>query len=118
MTDYLSCKGEWEVAEPIALNMELGAIVHELMKITIKEPVPAQLPNLFFPVKLSVLGQPFSGKTTQALRLAEEHGLELIDPEELVQKAVTEAELFDPKPIPPPEGETTGVFADDVRIWR
>lgn len=66
MTDYLASKGEWEVSQPIGLNDPLGGIVDELMRITLKDPVPAELPNLYYPVKLSVLGQPFSGKTTMA----------------------------------------------------
>ena len=71
---------------------------------------PGDLPSLPFPLKLAVVGAPFSGKTRVAQDLAKRHNLKLLDVELLVAEAVKAATEYvaPPPPAPPPpaaEGE-------------
>ena len=71
---------------------------------------PGDLPTLPFPLKLAVVGAPFSGKTSVAQDLAKKHNLKLLDVESLVAEAVQAATEYvaPPPPAPPPpaaEGE-------------
>jgi len=79
-------------------------MINELLKVSTGDPAKPPLPDLSFPVKLAVVGQPFSGKTTLAQQVSGEQGLALIDPVALVTAAVAAADDFVP-PAPPPDAQ-------------
>jgi len=115
LEDYLHCQGEWETKEPIGFNEKEGAIVDEMLKLTISDPEPPVLPDLSFPVKLAVLGRPFSGKTSTAKALAEAHDLALFDPELVVAAAVEAAAAADAPQPPPEEGSAPAEAEAEAR---
>jgi adenylate kinase family enzyme len=67
---------------------------------------------LSFPVKLAVVGHPFSGKTTLAQQVSSEQGLALIDPVALVTAAVAAADDFVPPPPADPQTAAEGGGGD------
>jgi adenylate kinase family enzyme len=106
--DYLDCEGEFkrpgqggEPGLPIGFNLPLGVAVSDLVSTVTPKVLPGDLPDLPFPLRLAVVGAPFSGKTTVAQDLAKRFKLQLLDVEELVQRAVKAAEQYvAPEPIP------------------
>eukprot|EP00854_Cymbomonas_tetramitiformis_P007823 gene7823-9291_t len=114
--DYLKCSGEWALdpSELIGTNVPLGEMVHDLFHITTTDPLPPALPDLEFPIKLCLLGDPFAGKTFVSQKLADHLTLPLLEPEALVATAIEEADRYQKEEIPatpaeeapPPTGET------------
>ena len=124
---YLAYEGEWDegqvqaflpaaeegaaaaAAKPAAEAGDLegpadgglgSALLGALRAASAPESRPA-LPDLsVMPLKLAVVGAPFSGKSTVSLALAEEYGLQVIRPEALVARAI---EASQPKPEPAEE---------------
>ncbi|XP_005100478.1 sperm flagellar protein 2 isoform X2 [Aplysia californica] len=93
--EYKNMNGEWQAPEaseiegPPRNNPVVGHIVQRLFNI-VHPPTPPPPPPEFapFPVRACVLGKVFSGKTSCVKRLAEEHRLEVLVPEQLVHEAV------------------------------
>lgn len=97
VNDWLDCMGEFEREgqPPIAPNPVLGAIVAELDATTRPKVDPAQLPNISdLPLKLAVVGAPFSGKTSAAQELAKRFRLRVLEPEALIDEAVKAADAW------------------------
>ncbi|XP_059172221.1 sperm flagellar protein 2-like isoform X3 [Physella acuta] len=93
--EYKYMTGEWEppavsdIKGPPEENPVVGHIVHRLFAM-VHPPTPPLVPPEFppFPIRACVLGKVFSGKSTVIKRLAEEHRLQVIVPEQLIQEAL------------------------------
>ncbi|EFJ52136.1 hypothetical protein VOLCADRAFT_103155 [Volvox carteri f. nagariensis] len=95
--DYLACTGDWVREQgPIGHDELLGQVVGELA-IQSREPAPQpELPAIEnLPLRLAVVGAPFSGKTTVAQDLARKYRLLLLDPEALVADAMAAAQAHE-----------------------
>ncbi|KRX04379.1 Calponin homology domain [Pseudocohnilembus persalinus] len=75
----------------------LTEIVDNLHPKQEKTQIPQEIPN-YLPLKLSMIGLPFSGKKTLANLLKQKYQLELIDPKQIIQQAHELA-------FPPPEDD-------------
>ncbi|KAL6765964.1 protein associated with central pair microtubule complex [Haematococcus lacustris] len=99
VADWLDCVGEWQREEgeggPIGHNARLAAIVAELDQLAATPPEPLLLPNLAdLPLKLAVVGAPFSGKTTVAQELSKRFKLQVLEPEAMVAEAMAAADKW------------------------
>ncbi len=96
VTDWITCQGEFERdGGAIAPNTALGAVVAEFEQRA--RPQPTHTPAATIqqlPLKLAVIGGPFSGKTTIAHTLANKHRLRVLDPESLVNAAIQAAKAW------------------------
>lgn len=88
-----------------ARSTPAAASLHHLLHHV--APQVHELPNLALPLKLAVIGAPFSGKSAVAVHLADKYGLKYITPEVLVLEAVQAAESYVP-PAPEPPAEEGG----------
>jgi hypothetical protein len=96
----------------ISLTLNLRA-----SQVSTGDPAKPPLPDLSFPVKLALVGQPFSGKTTLAQEVTQSQGLALIDPVALVTAAVAAADDFVP-PVPTDaaaDGAETSAFLSPTK---
>ncbi|KAK6179274.1 hypothetical protein SNE40_011674 [Patella caerulea] len=93
--EYKNMIGEWQTKEGLDVtgpprdNPIVGHIVQRLFNI-VHPPSPPPSPPEFqpFPIKACVLGKVFSGKTTCVQKLAEEHRLQVLCVDVLVDQAV------------------------------
>ena len=84
--------------EAIGFNGPLSAAVHRV-RVHVHAPPPDAAPALDLPVRIAVVGGPFSGKTTLAQGLAESYNAAILDAEVLVNNAVQAAGVYlDPEP--------------------
>lgn len=116
LEDYLLSKGDWTLDEddfrgtsesrppsagvqlvPVydlqdpktVTNTQLEALIEAiLLKANPPPPPPPPPPVPKFPLGIALLGKPYSGKTTQAKRLAERFYLHVISPDELLERAL------------------------------
>ncbi|CAG9461598.1 unnamed protein product [Pedinophyceae sp. YPF-701] len=121
---YLSKQGEWQrgdatarasaaetgsvrAEEPSGAEAEgaaepprtLAGVLHELLEGSVAAdapPLPTPPDLTTMPVKLAVVGAPFSGKSTIAREIAVEHQLAVITPEDVVEAALAAAEAYVP----------------------
>ena len=72
-----------------ATNDLLGNIINSLIEMT-SVPEPVQTTTLVpsVPIKLCLLGKPFSGKKTIGKKLADMYGLTLLSVDELVKESI------------------------------
>lgn len=105
VSDFLLCQGPWEVDPVINHNTEVATVVAEVANATRNSKANADdLPNLDLPLKLAVIGAPFSGKSAVSVHLADKYDLKLLTPEMLVLEAVQAADNYvPPEPAPAPE---------------
>lgn len=75
------------------LNLPLGAAIHDI-RVVAEPPPPDAAPALDLPVRMAVVGGPFTGKTTLAQALAEAQNATVIVPENLVQAALLAAAQY------------------------
>ena len=104
--DYITCSGDFSRSEdqggPIGPNAVLGEAV-SFLEITCNPQVPpSHLPSIPFPIRLAVVGAPFSGKTSVSQELARRFKLQVLDIEVLVDAAVKAAIDYSPNDLPPP----------------
>mmetsp|Transcript_35241 Transcript_35241/g.78424 ORF Transcript_35241/g.78424 Transcript_35241/m.78424 type:complete len:1824 (+) Transcript_35241:146-5617(+) len=96
--DYMECVGEFERPEdkggPIGSNAHLGKAVADLADACRHKIAPGDLPQLDFPLRLAIVGAPFSGKTLMAQELSRRFKIRLLDPEALVAEAIKAAEAY------------------------
>jgi hypothetical protein len=106
LDDYLHARGEWaqqgasgEDGETTPqFNSALAEAVHAVRAAAVPPPA-AQPIALTMPIRLAVIGAPFTGKSTLAAKLAEAHRAVVLDPEALVAAAVKEADGYtEPEP--------------------
>ena len=99
LQDYLEWAGEWDVdgtedAVAAGHNVALAQLVHGVRAQA--QPRREEAPIVLdMPVRMAVVGGPFTGKTTLAQALAKEHNAHVLDPEALVQDAITAASVYD-----------------------
>ena len=89
LTNYVNALGQWkgEAVHNFYLTEALEKAI-SWCQVEEKDEPKSQVPN--FPVKLSMIGYPFSGKTTHATRLANRYNLSVVEVKDLIEKAVTE----------------------------
>ncbi|GIL73035.1 hypothetical protein Vretimale_4669 [Volvox reticuliferus] len=120
--DYLACSGDWVRDQgPIGHDELLGQVIGELAILS-REPAPQpELPAMEnLPLRMAVVGAPFSGKTTVAQDLARKYRLMVLDPEALVADAMAAARAHEaavaaaaaaaaapPLPIPPGSSQSS-----------
>ena len=85
---------EMEIPEGMPKNHILGDVVEQIIYLNydgeadiVKPDVPSHIP-----LKVSIIGQSFSGKKTQAQILAEKYNLKQYHPYELINEAIERAE--------------------------
>ncbi|GFR40940.1 hypothetical protein Agub_g1600 [Astrephomene gubernaculifera] len=95
--DYLACAGDWVRTEgPIGHDELLGQVVGDLAIISREPPPQPELPAVEnLPLRIAVVGAPFSGKTSVAQELARKYRLHLLDPEALVAEAMAAAQEYE-----------------------
>ncbi|GLC51118.1 hypothetical protein PLESTB_000467700 [Pleodorina starrii] len=95
--DYLVCSGDWLREQgPIGHDELLGQVVGELAILARGPPPQPELPAIEnLPLRLAVVGAPFSGKTTVAQDLAKKYRLLLLNPEALVADAMAAAQAHE-----------------------
>ena len=82
---------------------------------------PSDLPSLPYPLRLAVVGAPFSGKTSVSQDLARRYKLKVLDLETLVAEAIKAASEYvappppPPPPTPPPPTEGAEAAADEAQ---
>ncbi|KAJ3204680.1 RNA polymerase II subunit A C-terminal domain phosphatase, partial [Clydaea vesicula] len=95
--DYLNGEGDWGFQNDISEKMKsqitpLATLVDILFDLTaIPEPVIDKKHFANIPIKLAIIGKPFSGKTVISKMLAEQYGLHIISVEDLITSAINEA---------------------------
>eukprot|EP00899_Mesostigma_viride_P005423 jgi/Mesvir1/14882/Mv25026-RA.1 len=109
VTAYLTSRGEWESEEPIGFNPRLSEVVEELSGKTYC-PIPQKdLPDTRrVPLKVAIVGAPFSGKTTVASTLAEKLTCALLEPKALLAAAIKAAQDKETVTVPVAEGSGEG----------
>ena len=97
--DYLASRGEWEWPAGVPENDPLGGIVYNL-KLAIAPPAPKMpVPDLSaLSCRVAITGAPFAGAELVAKAVAEAHSMALLDPQELVTKAIEAAKAAKAKP--------------------
>ena len=91
--DYLHCVGEWAGEQGAGFNSELGQAVHAV-RVRAQQPPKMQDAELTVPVRVAIVGGPFTGKTTLAQSLAEANRAALLEPEALISAAIAAAEAY------------------------
>ncbi|KAK9824418.1 hypothetical protein WJX72_010134 [[Myrmecia] bisecta] len=110
LKDYVAWSGDWQLSSSdntavAGANPALVAVVTDLAAIANAEPAPkTAAAALKYPLMLSVVGAPFSGKSTTARKLAEQHCLKVLEPNALIQSAIAESNAYIP-PTPAPQEE-------------
>lgn len=87
LADYIFGKGQWEFNSPI-FNYKLADALLQVADWNTEaeaEPASSQLPNP--PVKLAIIGYPYSGKSTHAGRLRTRYNLDMIEVKDIIAKA-------------------------------
>jgi ABC-type transport system involved in cytochrome bd biosynthesis fused ATPase/permease subunit len=95
LSNFLESSGEWTAphGEPIAFNKPLGEAAH-LVKLAAHEPQALPKIQLTVPVRIAIIGAPFTGKSTLAKELAKAYSATVLDPEKLVSQSVAAAEAY------------------------
>lgn len=112
LDDYLNWRGEWAVpphaaagtdatadaltdvdAAPLSHNEPLAQAVHAV-RAQVDPPAVAEAEKLDMPVRIAVVGGPFTGKSTLAAALAERHNAALLEAEALVTAAAEAAAAY------------------------
>ncbi|KAG2499886.1 hypothetical protein HYH03_002175 [Edaphochlamys debaryana] len=95
--DYLECAGDWQREDgPIGHDELLGQVVGELAVLAREPPPQPELPSIdSLPLRLAVVGSPFSGKSSVAFELSQKYRLKVIDPESLVAEAISAAQEYE-----------------------
>ncbi|XP_038067047.1 sperm flagellar protein 2-like isoform X1 [Patiria miniata] len=114
--EYRNMVGEWQppvdcdIKGPQKNNAVLGHILARIFSIVSPPTPPPAAPEIPpFPVKACFLGKAFTGKSSVASQLAEEHGLAVLNIDDLVRDAVDaykDGEVMDVPSPAPTEGET------------
>ncbi len=129
--DYLDCTGEFllnesDGAESIGFNSILGKIIVEIREscavaaaASCGRGVPPASPGgalTALPLRLAVVGAPFSGKTSVAQELAQKFGLKVLDVESLVQSKIWSKNLVPLKVAEHEQGkdESNILFTDHL----
>ncbi|XP_022100241.1 sperm flagellar protein 2-like isoform X2 [Acanthaster planci] len=107
--EYRNMVGEWQIPAdcdikgPQKSNAILGHILARIFNIVSPPTPPPAAPEIPpFPVKACFLGKAFTGKSTVASKLAEDHGLAVLNIDELVRDAVDAYKDGEVMDIPPP----------------
>jgi hypothetical protein len=90
LRDYVFGEGEWAIGGPALHNCILGDTVESIIDGKFHSPPKAELaPGIphNLPIKIGIIGYPFSGKATHALRLQEKYKLDKIELRELIKTA-------------------------------
>ena len=85
---------EMEIHEALPKNTLLGDVVEQIIYLNYedeKEIVKPEVPN-HMPLKVSVIGQAFSGKKTQGNLISTKYNLIQYHPYELINEAISRAE--------------------------
>jgi hypothetical protein len=88
--DYLHSQGEWVSAEHIGFNEVLGQAVH-MVRTHAQPPLHVGRVVLSLPVRMAIIGGPFTGKTTLARTLAKAYNTTVLQPEALISAAIASA---------------------------
>ncbi|KXS16769.1 hypothetical protein M427DRAFT_30893 [Gonapodya prolifera JEL478] len=98
LNDYLSETGHWPPLAPrtgsppqnvVSNNEILGRIVKHIFDIIAEPELEAHEPLIpAAPLKIAVVGKPFSGVDQVALKLADDYGLKLLMLDEIIKDAV------------------------------
>ncbi|KAL0048541.1 hypothetical protein WJX82_005372 [Trebouxia sp. C0006] len=107
VTEYLGWSGVWQASGPdqaTGYNELLADVIAEGATAGASKASPQGAPLQDIPLRLALVGAPFAGKTSMALKLADEHGCKVLNMSELVKEAVAEVDAFD-KQGPPSGGE-------------
>ena len=98
-------EGEDVIPDELPMNHFLGDAIQTVIKLnnderpSLKEP---KVPN-HLPLKLCVMGRGFSGKSTQAEKLASDYGLRVYQMNQLIEEALNVAEQNDVEEVMPIE---------------
>lgn len=103
--DWLQCRGEWEASPAVEPNPHVARAVATVSAIAhpVAKP-PSDLPRLDVPLRLCVLGAPFSGKTSVCHDLARRYGVKVLSPEGVIAEAVAAGESYTVPKWEPPLG--------------
>lgn len=67
----------------------MSGIVNNILEITaLPEPPLDIAPLSTVPLRISIIGKPFAGKTALATKLAANYGLQIINVDDLIQLAI------------------------------
>ena len=90
LRDYIFGNGEWKYGEEAVHNYFLGDAIESVIDLNFVSPTSEELvpdiPN-DLPIKIALIGFPFSGKMTHCRLLAEKYSLDIIETKKLVQEA-------------------------------
>ncbi|KAA6421790.1 MAG: central pair complex 1, partial [Trebouxia sp. A1-2] len=98
VTEYLGWSGVWQASSPdqaTGYNELLADVIAEGATAGASKASPQGASLQDIPLRLALVGAPFAGKTSMALKLADEHGCKVLNMSELVNEAATVAEAFD-----------------------
>jgi hypothetical protein len=100
LSDFMESCGEWETLQGVAIgfNKPLGEAAH-LVRLTAQAPPALPRMRLTVPIRIAIIGAPFTGKSTLAKELASMYSARVLDPETLVNKAVAAAAVYT-APVP------------------
>ena len=90
LRDYIHGNGEWKFGEEVVHNYFLGDAIESVIDLNFVNPSSEELvPDIphHLPIKIALIGYPFSGKMTHCRLLAEKYGLDMIEPKKLVLAA-------------------------------
>lgn len=93
LRDFLESAGEWASDEAVGFNEALGDAA-QAVRLAADPPPTAGPAALKVPVRIAVVGAPFSGKSTLARELAAAYGATVLEPEGLVAAAVEAATAY------------------------
>ena len=99
LDDFLHWRGEWvEAAAAAGISAESrnGALADAVHAVRARADPPhrSEPTELTMPIRMAVVGGPFTGKSTLAAKLAEDCRAALLDTEALVRAAVAAAEEY------------------------
>eukprot|EP00163_Fabomonas_tropica_P032742 TRINITY_DN8345_c0_g1_i1.p1 TRINITY_DN8345_c0_g1~~TRINITY_DN8345_c0_g1_i1.p1 ORF type:complete len:1720 (-),score=519.06 TRINITY_DN8345_c0_g1_i1:23-5182(-) len=111
LEEYVQHTGTWSLpegneVEPEPANDLMDAMVSELLALTAPpepEPEDPELPP--FPIKVSILGKPFSGQSSVSSCIAKKYDLTVIVPDEVVSDALRAHKDGEEKLVPLTEEE-------------
>ena len=91
--DFLQGAGEWASDELAGFNAALGDAA-QAVRLVAHPPPEARPAALTMPVRIAIVGAPFTGKSTLARELATAYGATVLEPERLVSAAVEAAASY------------------------
>ncbi|KAK6091403.1 hypothetical protein MT418_8550 [Batrachochytrium dendrobatidis] len=97
LSDYLNSFGIWQLsAQNPVTNFLLGQLVENIMTLSaVPEAVYETVPIPCVPLRVAIIGKPFSGKITLARSLAEMYNMTLLRVDDLMKEAIS---VGDPAP--------------------